>query len=120
MAVPHAGAASGGPGPLTVGAAELAIGPGALTVGAADLGLDVTGLAAAQGSVAPPGAVGPSPGLAPSPGPAGAYAGPIYGTYGMPEPGSPAAFPDVHRTAHQSEFPVLPGDLAGRPGPRTA
>jgi outer membrane protein assembly factor BamB len=128
--------------PLTVGAAELAIGPGALTVGAADLGLDATGLAA--GSVAPPGAVAPPPGLAPSPGwatqppasaagpaspvtqagqageagPAGAYAGPIYGTYGMPEPGSPAAFPDGHRTAVQSQFPVLPGDLAGRPGPK--
>ena len=139
MAAPRAGAASGGPGPLTVGAAELAIGPGALTVGAADLGLDATGLAA--GSVAPPGAVAPSPALAASPGlatqppasaagsaapagqageagPAGAYAGPIYGTYGMPAPGSPAAFPDGYRTAVQSQFPVLPGDLAGRPGPK--
>jgi outer membrane protein assembly factor BamB len=171
---PHAGGASGGPGPLTVGAAELAIGPGALTVGAADLRLDATGLAAAghadrlagagpagaaagtmaaQGSVAPPGAVAPSAGLAPSPGratqppasaagpaapagqagqarearqaghageagPAGAYAGPIYGTYGMPAPGSPASFPDGYGTAVQSQFPVLPGDLAGRPGPK--
>ena len=129
MAAPHAGAASGGPGPLTVGAAELAIGPGALTVGAAELGLG------------PPGVVTPSPGLAASPGlatqppasaagsaapagqageagPAGAYAGPIYGTYGMPAPGSPAAFPDGYRTAVQSQFPVLPGDLAGRPGPK--
>ena len=135
MAAPRAGAASGGPGPLTVGAAELAIGPGALTVGAADLGLR-TGC-----GWAPPGAVTPSPGLAASPGlatqppasaagsaapagqageagPAGAYAGPIYGTYGMPAPGSPAAFPDGYRTAVQSQFPVLPGDLAGRPGPK--
>ena len=129
MAAPRAGAASGGPGPLTVGAAELAIGPGALTVGAAELGLG------------PPGVVTPSPGLAASPGlatqppasaagsaapagqageagPAGAYAGPIYGTHGMPAPGSPAAFPDGYRTAVQSQFPVLPGDLAGRPGPK--
>jgi outer membrane protein assembly factor BamB len=102
--------------------------------------------AAASAMAAPPGAVAPSPGLAASSasaagptaaaapagqagqageassageaGPAGAYAGPIYGTYGMPAAGSPAAFPDGYGAAVQSQFPVLPGDLAGRPGPR--
>ena len=127
MAAPHAGAASGGPGPLTVGAAELAIGPGALTVGAADLGLDATGLVAgaghgdglagggpagaAAGAIAAQGSVAPSPGLAPSP------------SRGLaPSPGlatqPPAAFPDGYRTAVQFPFPALPGDLAGRPGPK--
>ena len=113
MAAPHAGAASGGPGPLTVGAAELAIGPGALTVGAAapSPGLAASSASAAE-SARPAGEAGEA-------GPAGAYAGSIYGTYGMPAPGSPAAFPDGYRTAAvQSQFPVLPGDLAGRSGPK--
>jgi outer membrane protein assembly factor BamB len=119
---PRAGAASGGPGPLTVGAAELAIGPGALTVGAADLGLDARGLAAGAGHVDGLTGGGPAAGLAASPGwatqPPASAAGPTHGSYAMPAPGSPAAFPDGDRAALQSEFPVLPGDLAGRPGPK--
>ena len=128
-----------GPGALTVGAADLGLGAAGGTAAT---------MAAAQGSAAPPGVVAPAPGLAASPGlatqppvsaagppisaatpvapadqagspvPAGAYAGPIYGTYGMPASGSPAAYPDGYRTAVQSQFPVLPGDLAGRSGPK--
>jgi outer membrane protein assembly factor BamB len=131
-----------GPGALTVGAAGLGLGAaGALGGGPAVAGPAGAGagtMAAPQGSAAPSGVVAPSPGLAASPGsatqppvsaagsaapadqagsagPIGAYAGPIYGTYGMPASGSPAAFPDGYGTAVQSQFPVLPGDLAGRP-----
>jgi outer membrane protein assembly factor BamB len=127
-----------GPGALTVGAAELGLGATGAAAGT---------MAPPQGSAAPPGVVTPSPGLAESPGlatqpplsaagpaapaaqaapvgqtgptgPAGAYAGPIYGTYGMPASGSPAASPDGYGTAVQSQFPVLPGDLAGHSGPK--
>jgi len=70
MAAQHAGVASSGPGPLTVGPAEPAIGPGALTVGAAELGLGAAALAA---EADPPGlAAGLAP---PGAGPAGGAAG---------------------------------------------
>ena len=130
-----------GPGALAVGTADLRLdATGLAAAGHAD-GLAGAGPAgAAAGTMAAQGSVAPSPGLAASSasasgpaapaapagqadqageaGPAGAYAGPIYGTYGMPAPGLPAAFPDGYRTAAQSQFPGLPGDLAGRPGPK--
>jgi outer membrane protein assembly factor BamB len=136
------GALTVGAADLGLDATGLAAGAGHVDglAGGGPAGAAAASMVAPQGSVAPPGAVVPSPGLAASSasaagsaapgvpaapagqageaGPAGAYAGPIYGTYGMPAPGSPAAFPDGYRTAVQSQFPVLPGDLAGRPGPK--
>jgi outer membrane protein assembly factor BamB len=132
MAAQHAAAAPGGPGPLTIGPAELAIGPGALTVGAAELGLGAAGL---TGTATQPPASGPPAAFPDGGGTAVRSAFPDGGgttarsafpdgggttaRSAFPDGGgttAQSAFPDGGGTTAQSGFPALPGDLPGRAG----